>query len=93
MRGAAAAILLGAVASASLLLGVGLRWMWPANDLFDLYLRSTAFVTGTFVALTALPVLAKWLLVGRWKPQEIRSGACATSASGSSGCSSGRARW
>ena len=38
-----------------------------------------------FVVLCTLPILAKWLLIGRWKPQrDPRSGAWRTSASGSS---------
>ena len=65
-------VLLGAVGIASLVFAAGLRWVWPATGVLDLYLRSLAYVGGTFVALTAVPILAKWLLVGRWKPQEIR---------------------
>ena len=44
---------------------------YPLTALLDLYARSIAFGTGLFVALTALPVVAKWLLIGRFKAQSI----------------------
>ena len=36
------------------------------------YLRSLAFTAGAFTVLSGLPILAKWTLIGRWKPGEIR---------------------
>ena len=38
----------------------------------DVYQRSVVFTSGTFVALCALPIVAKWVLVGRWRPRQIR---------------------
>ena len=37
----------------------------------DIYLRSTSYAAVAFVVLCTLPILAKWLLIGRWKPQQI----------------------
>jgi non-ribosomal peptide synthetase-like protein len=50
----------------------GLDWVWAGNGLLDQYLRSAGFGTSTFVAMCTLPILVKWVLIGRWKPQEIR---------------------
>lgn len=37
-----------------------------------IYLRATAFSVTSFVFLSALPIVAKWVLIGRWRPCEIR---------------------
>ncbi|MBI3703755.1 MAG: amino acid adenylation domain-containing protein [Rhizobiales bacterium] len=48
----------------------GLIWTYGAmGDPLALYLRSTAFAVAAFAGLTALPIAAKWLLIGRWKPE------------------------
>ena len=49
----------------------GIQWATAADSVVDLYLRSVAFGAGLFVALTAVPVAAKWLLIGRFKAQSI----------------------
>ena len=64
-------LLLGAVAVSALLIDAGLRWVLPATGLIDIYARSMVFVATTFVLFCALPIAAKWVLVGRWKPGEI----------------------
>jgi amino acid adenylation domain-containing protein len=47
-------------------------WTYAAVDNpGELYLRSLALAAGLFVALTALPIAAKWLLIGRWKQEAI----------------------
>jgi non-ribosomal peptide synthetase-like protein len=51
----------------------GVEWVLAGgSDLIDIYLRSVAFGSAMLVGLSALPILLKWVLVGRWKPQEIR---------------------
>ncbi len=55
-----------------LMLDWAFRWIsggvgWPA-----IYQRAVVFGAATFVALCVLPILAKWLLVGRWKQTEIQ---------------------
>ncbi len=62
---------------ASLFLGAavlswGYTWISGSSGWADLYLRSLASSAGLFLVLCGLPILAKWALVGRWKPREIR---------------------
>jgi non-ribosomal peptide synthetase-like protein len=53
-------------------LSFGFTWISANTGWTDLYLRSLAFSAGGFVLICALPIAAKWALVGRWKPREIR---------------------
>jgi non-ribosomal peptide synthetase-like protein len=46
-------------------------WLSDATGLLDIYLRSVALGGAVFLALTLLPVAAKWVLIGRWKPGVI----------------------
>ncbi|TQM14752.1 Pls/PosA family non-ribosomal peptide synthetase [Pseudonocardia kunmingensis] len=50
----------------------GFEFVSAATGVLDIYLRSALFAGGTFLAMCLLPILAKWLLVGRWKAQRIR---------------------
>jgi non-ribosomal peptide synthetase-like protein len=50
----------------------GLEWIWASQTPLEVYLRSAAFGGGTFGVMCTFPILAKWVLVGRWKAQEIR---------------------
>ena len=46
----------------------GLEWTYEAvGDPLKVYLRSVTFGVGSFVVLTAVPIAAKWVLIGRWK--------------------------
>ncbi|MFI2203364.1 Pls/PosA family non-ribosomal peptide synthetase [Streptomyces sp. NPDC020192] len=49
----------------------GYEWIATGSGVADIYLRSLLFGGVGFVALCALPVVAKWLLVGRWRPGEF----------------------
>ncbi|MFF9523716.1 Pls/PosA family non-ribosomal peptide synthetase [Streptomyces achromogenes] len=49
----------------------GYEWISEASDPGGVYLRALVFGSIAFVALCAFPVLAKWILVGRWKPGEF----------------------
>ena len=49
----------------------GYEWVSAGSGAVDLYLRSVAYGTASFVALCTLPIVAKWVLIGRWKPREI----------------------
>jgi non-ribosomal peptide synthetase-like protein len=50
----------------------GIEWSYAAMpDLGTTYLRVVAFSLGVAVALTALPIAAKWLLIGKFKPEVI----------------------
>ncbi|MGW0856699.1 Pls/PosA family non-ribosomal peptide synthetase [Streptomyces sp. NPDC002690] len=49
----------------------GYDWISAGSTLPDSYLRSVVFGAVLLLTLCALPVVAKWLLVGRWKPQRF----------------------
>ncbi|MDX2816915.1 phosphopantetheine-binding protein [Streptomyces sp. PA03-5A] len=57
---------------AALVLTKGVDWIAGASGLVDTYLRAIAFGSMTFVAVCVLPIVAKWVLVGRWRPRQIR---------------------
>jgi non-ribosomal peptide synthetase-like protein len=48
------------------------HWASGASGLVDAYFRITLVGAAGFLGLCALPIAAKWLLVGRWRRQEIR---------------------
>ncbi|WUD72824.1 phosphopantetheine-binding protein [Streptomyces sp. NBC_00510] len=57
---------------AALVLTKGVDWIAGASGLVDTYLRAIAFGSMTFAAVCVLPIVAKWVLVGRWRPRQIR---------------------
>ncbi len=65
------ALLLGAIWVSAAVIDAGLRWVWPATGVLDTYFRSAAFVAVTFAFFSSVPIVAKWVLVGRWKPRDI----------------------
>lgn len=50
----------------------GYEWISAGSGVLDVYLRSVVFGAMLFLGLSVAPVLVKWVLVGRWKPQRIR---------------------
>jgi non-ribosomal peptide synthetase-like protein len=50
----------------------GYEWMVEGATGLSLYLRLTLFSGAGFLVVTALPIAAKWLLIGRWRAQRIR---------------------
>ena len=59
----------------ALTVAVGMKvfeWILASPDLLVVYLRSLIFNSAAFLALCTLPIMLKWVLVGRWKPREIR---------------------
>lgn len=50
----------------------GYGWISAGTGPADVYLRSVLFGAAALLGLCALPVVAKWVLVGRWKPCRIR---------------------
>jgi non-ribosomal peptide synthetase-like protein len=50
----------------------GFRWIVADSEGFESYLRLVLFSALAFLAVCAVPIAAKWSLVGRWKPQRIR---------------------
>ncbi|MGW3244035.1 Pls/PosA family non-ribosomal peptide synthetase [Streptomyces sp. NPDC001070] len=57
---------------AALIVTRGAEWISAASGPLDTYLRSVEFGGAAFTGVCVLPIAGKWLLVGRWKPQEIR---------------------
>jgi non-ribosomal peptide synthetase-like protein len=51
---------------------LGDDWLSGAGSPFDAYARAVLFGAGAVLASFGVPVIAKWLLIGRWKPTEIR---------------------
>jgi non-ribosomal peptide synthetase-like protein len=50
----------------------GYQWIVAAPGGFDAYVRSVLFGGALFAGMCVLPILAKWTLIGRWRPQQIR---------------------
>jgi non-ribosomal peptide synthetase-like protein len=48
------------------------EWISTGSGYLDLYLRAVLFGGVGFLVLCVVPILAKWVLVGRWKPRQIR---------------------
>ena len=51
----------------------GRAWAAAGSGALGIYLRLVVFGGGGLLAMGILPVLAKWLLIGRWKPRRIRA--------------------
>ena len=62
-------IFLGYSYLAALVAVQGYEWISAGPSLVDIYLRSVVFGGAAFLGLCTLPILAKWVLIGRWKPQ------------------------
>ncbi len=54
-----------------LIIDRGYTWVSDGSGWIDIYLRSILFGSTLFVGLCVFPVVAKWLLVGRWKVGEF----------------------
>ncbi len=50
----------------------GYTWMVAGSEGIERYLRLVLFSGVAFLALSTVPIAAKWLLIGRWKPRQIR---------------------
>jgi non-ribosomal peptide synthetase-like protein len=54
------------------LLVAGIDWSYNAlPDLGESYLRVVVFVVGVSLLFSAIPIAAKWLLIGKWKQEAI----------------------
>ncbi len=49
----------------------GYDWIAESTGIVDSYTRSVVLGGATFVGLSLLPILAKWVLIGRWKAQQF----------------------
>ena len=50
----------------------GYQWMVAGSQGVEGYLRVVLFSALAFLVVCAVPIAAKWLLIGRWRPQRIR---------------------
>ncbi|MEU9198497.1 Pls/PosA family non-ribosomal peptide synthetase [Streptomyces sp. NPDC048332] len=50
----------------------GYAWISAGSGVLDVYTRAVVFGGTVFVGLSLAPILAKWVLVGRWKRRRIR---------------------
>ena len=51
--------------------GQGYEWVSSGAGVVQVYLRSAIFGGAVFVGLCTVPVVAKWVLVGRWKETDF----------------------
>jgi non-ribosomal peptide synthetase-like protein len=49
----------------------GYEWVSAGSGLSDIYVRSVLFGGAGFVGLCTFPIVAKWILIGRWEPREF----------------------
>ncbi|MFD9002304.1 Pls/PosA family non-ribosomal peptide synthetase [Streptomyces sp. NPDC059582] len=49
----------------------GYEWVADGTGVLDIYTRSLLFGGVGFVFLCVFPIVGKWILVGRWKPNEF----------------------
>jgi len=50
----------------------GYQWIVEGSQGVESYLRLVLFSGVAFLVVCAVPIAAKWLIIGRWKPQSIR---------------------
>jgi len=50
----------------------GYRWVLAGSGAVGICLRLIVASSSAFLAVSAVPVAAKWLLIGRWKAEQIR---------------------
>ncbi|MGW6173236.1 Pls/PosA family non-ribosomal peptide synthetase [Arthrobacter sp. NPDC055138] len=77
-------VYIGYCVFAGFIMVVGYLWLFPdassgnhdwvshGTPFWELYLRSIAYTAATFVVMCILPVVAKWIFIGRFQPKEIR---------------------
>ena len=64
-------LFLASLVTAAKVLETGYLWVVAATGIVDAYLRALAWGAGTFAGFTLLPIVAKWLLIGRFRPREF----------------------
>src|SRR5881409_4308912 len=57
---------------AVLAIDTGYAWVSAGSSVVEMYLRLVLAGSGTFLVVCAVPIAAKWVLIGRWKAQQIR---------------------
>ncbi len=64
-------VFLGGVCAGSLVLDAGATWIAAGRSLPGIYARAVLFGAAVLLGTGAMPIAAKWILIGRWKPQRI----------------------
>src|SRR5438046_1311302 len=57
---------------AVLAIDTGYAWVSAGSSAVEMYLRLVLAGSGAFLVVCAVPIAAKWVLIGRWKAQQIR---------------------
>jgi non-ribosomal peptide synthetase-like protein len=65
------AVLIAPLFTAAVAGRVGFRWITAGHGVAAEYLRTVGFLGAGVAVLFLLPIVAKWLLIGRWKPRDI----------------------
>jgi len=65
-------IFVAALYGGAVLVDVGFGWVSDAVGIVDTARRSVVFALGSFLGACFVPILAKWILVGNWRTQQIR---------------------
>ena len=52
--------------------GLGYEWISQSSNPVEIYLRLVSCGAAAFLIVCAAPILAKWTLIGRWRPGRIR---------------------
>src|SRR5438034_700331 len=50
----------------------GADWSSAGTGRLEMYVRFVVFSGAVFLVVCTVPVAAKWILIGRWRPQRIR---------------------
>jgi non-ribosomal peptide synthetase-like protein len=61
------------IAIAAIVLDAGSGWLTGAHGALEVYGRAVALGTGVLLCTGALPIVAKWVLIGRFEPRRIRA--------------------
>ncbi|WP_232240873.1 Pls/PosA family non-ribosomal peptide synthetase [Kutzneria sp. 744] len=64
-------IFLGYSSVAAVATTQGYGWVGASSGVVDIYVRSVLFGGAGFVGMCVFPIVAKWLVVGRWKAGEF----------------------
>ena len=65
-------IFLGYSYLAAQIMILGFVWVSASSGVLDIYLRSLLSGFALFLYAFTVPIVAKWVLIGRWKPKQIR---------------------
>jgi non-ribosomal peptide synthetase-like protein len=64
-------VFVGLIGLLAFAVDAGSAWLTASHGAGDLVVRAVVFGVALQAGLAALPIAAKWLLIGRWKPRRI----------------------